>query len=268
MLNTAIDLAREAGVSLLATFDEECAISKKGDNSNIVTAADTRSERLIVDGIRKKFPSHSIISEEAGCDLRESEYTWVVDPLDGTSNFAAGIPWFGVLICILKGRLPIAGVLYIPTNGDLYTAEAGGGAYKNGERTFVTQEPSLANVLWAYGMDSGKSDAEAAQNVTTLSCLLRRVRNVRATNSLVDAAYTADGRLGGMLNQSTRVWDIAAPMLLVQEAGGSYTDVHGHSIELDVSSTACAREYAVLAGSKALQLEVVEIVRKSHAWKA
>lgn len=265
MLITAIDLAREAGASLLATFGEEGAIGKKGDNSNIVTAADTRSEKLIVDGIRKAFPNHSIIAEESGCDLRESEYTWVVDPLDGTSNFAAGIPWFGVLICILKGKLPVAGVLYTPANGDLYTAEVGMGAYKNGERIFVTTEPSLANVLWAYGMDGGGSDAETARNVATLVHLLPQVCNVRATNSLVDAAYTADGRLGGMLNQSTRIWDIAAPMLIVQEAGGSYTDTHGHSLDLDVSPTACAREYAVLAGSKALHREVAEIIRKFQA---
>lgn len=263
MLTTAIDLAREAGASLLATFGKEGAVGKKGDNSNVVTAADTRSERLIVDGIRKKFPGHSIIAEESGCDLQDSEYTWVVDPLDGTSNFAAGIPWFGVLICILKGKRPFAGVLYTPANGDLYTAEAGKGAYKNGERISVTLEPSLANVLWAYGMDGGGDDAEAARNVAVLAHLLRQVRNVRATNSLVDAAYTADGRLGGMLNWNTRIWDIAAPMLLIQEAGGCYTDVHGKSLELDVSPAAGAQEYAVLAGSKALHRAVVEIVRKS-----
>jgi myo-inositol-1(or 4)-monophosphatase len=268
LLNTAIELAREAGASLLTTFGKEVAIGTKGDNSNVVTAADTRSEALIVQGIRKSFPRHSIIAEEAGCDLRECEYTWVIDPLDGTSNFAAGIPWFGVLICVLRGKVPIAGVLYTPVNGDLYAAESGAGAYKNGERISVTQEESLANVLWAYGMDGGSSDIEAERNVGTLARLLRRVRNVRATNSLVDAAYTADGRLGGMLNQSTRIWDIAAPMLLVQEAGGSYTDLYGNDLELDVSPTASSMEYAVLAGSKALHSEVAEIVRVSSARQA
>ncbi|MBE0592623.1 MAG: hypothetical protein IH616_09525 [Gemmatimonadales bacterium] len=91
-------------------------------------------------------------------------------------------------------------------------------------------------MLWAYGMDGGGSDAEAEGNIGILSRLLRRVRNVRATNSLVDAAYTADGRLGGMLNQSTRIWDIAAPMLIVQEAGGCYTDIRGQALQLDISS--------------------------------
>ena len=265
MLDTAIDLAREAGQSLLSTFGREGAISNKGDHSNVVTAADARSEKLIVDGIRRKYPGHSIIAEETGCALRESEYTWVVDPLDGTSNFAAGIPWFGVLICILKGQQPVAGVLHTPVSGDLYAAEAGSGAFKNGHKVTVTREQLLSNVLWAYGMDGGRSDAEAARNVAALSHLLRRVRNVRATNSLIDAAYTAEGRLGGMLNQSTRIWDIAAPMLIVQEAGGNYTDLDGRPLRLDTSLAACDKEYAVLAGSPALHGEVVEIVRSSLA---
>lgn len=268
MLNTAIDLAREAGASLLTTFGKERAIGNKGDNSNVVTAADIRSEKIILEGIRKSFPGHSLIAEEAGCDLRDSEYTWVIDPLDGTSNFASGIPWFGVLICVLRGKAPVVGVLHTPTNGDLYIAESGAGAYKNGARISVTQERSLANVLWAYGMDGGSSEIEAAENIGALACLLRRVRNVRATNSLVDAAYTADGRLGGMLNQSTRIWDIAAPMLLVQEAGGNYTDVHGQELELDVSTHASSKEYAVLAGSKTLHAEVAEIVRASRTRQA
>jgi myo-inositol-1(or 4)-monophosphatase len=265
MIDIAIELARRAGESLLSTFGMERAIAKKGDDSNVVTEADTRSEKLIVEGIRARFPDHSIIAEETGCDLRDSDYCWVIDPLDGTSNFAAGIPWFGVLICVLKGEQPVAGVLHLPVNGDLYAAEAGGGAFKNGHRIAVSQEVALSGVLWAYGMDGGGSDSQAQRNVATLAHLLRRVRNVRATNSLVDAAYTAEGRLGGMLNQSTRLWDIAAPMLIVQEAGGRYTDVKGEPLKLDLSSSASEREYAVLAGSPSLHREVAEIVRLSRA---
>ena len=261
MLEVAIDLARAAGAALLPTFGKQDVIAKKGDDSNVVTEADLRSERLIVDGIRRRFPEHSIIAEEAGCDLRPSDYTWVVDPLDGTSNFAAGIPWFGVLIAVLRGAQPVAGVLHLPASGDLYAAEVGAGAYRNGERIQVASEPALADVLWAYGMDGGESAVEANRNVAVLARLLRRVRNIRATNSLVDAAYTADGRIGGFLNQSTRLWDIAAPMLIVQEAGGRYTGVDGKPLVLDVSASASDRCYAVLAGSPHLHHDVVEIVR-------
>jgi myo-inositol-1(or 4)-monophosphatase len=268
MLSHAIEVAREAGQSLLSTFGKTSAVSKKGDDSNVVTEADTRAEALIVECIRRRYKTHSIIAEETGADLRGSDYTWVVDPLDGTSNYAAGIPWFGVLICVLHGGAPIAGVIHMPVSGDVYAAESGSGAYRNGQRISVTQEQELSAVLWAYGMDGGASDDEASRNVAMLSRLLRRVRNVRATNSLVDPAYVADGRLGGMLNQSTRLWDIAAPMLIVQEAGGAYTDVRGQPLALDLSAAASDKEYAVLAGSPSLHRQVVAIVGEMLAPEA
>lgn len=263
LLEVAVELSQKAGRSLLATFGAAQAVEKKGDHSNVVTIADTRSEDMIVRGIRKRFPGHSIIAEETGCALRGSEYTWVVDPLDGTSNYAAGIPWFGVLIAVLRGPVPIAGVMHIPVNGDTYAAEAGAGAYKNGTRISVAHGQKLADALWAYGMDGGSSDAAAGRDIALLSRLLRRVRNIRTTNSLMDPAYTADGRLGGMINQSTRLWDIAAPMLLVQEAGGCYTDVCGARLELDISPTAGGRKYAVLAGVPTLHQEVAAMVRET-----
>ncbi len=265
MLSTAIALALAAGRSLLETFGTTNVMDTKGDHSNVVTAADVRSEALIVDGIRHAYPGHSIIAEETGCDLLPSPYTWVVDPLDGTSNYAAGLPWFGVLISVLKHAEPIVGVMHLPASGDLYTAQAKGGAFRNGQRITVTREPKLENVLWAYGMDAGSSDQQAARNTALLTQLLRRVRNIRATNSLVDPACTADGRLGGMLNHSTRIWDIAAPMLIVQEAGGLYTDIFGRPLSLDVSHAAAAQEYAVLAGAPTLHASVAAWVRETWA---
>ena len=262
-LAAAVDLAQDAGRSLLSTYGVAQEVAKKGDHSNVVTAADTRSEGIIVQGIRNRFPHHSIIAEETGCDLRDSEFTWVVDPLDGTSNYAAGIPWFGVLICVLRHQRPLAGVLHTPVSGDLYAAAAGAGAYKNGQRISVAHGRKLEDVLWAYGMDGGPSDAVAAHHVALLSRLLRRVRNVRTTNSLIDPAYTAEGRFGGMINQSTRLWDIAAPMLIVQEAGGLYTDVVGQRLALDISSAAHQKEYAVLAGAPTLHQEIVAMVRET-----
>ncbi len=263
LLSTAIELAREAGRSLLETFGTSEVIDTKGDYSNVVTAADTRSEELIVRGIRRAYPGHSIIAEETGCDLRASPFTWVVDPLDGTSNYAAGVPWFGVLISVLKDKVPIVGVMHLPATGDLYSAVSGAGAFRNGKRISVTRETRLENVLWAYGMDGGASEEQAMRNVLVLAKLLGRVRNIRATNSLVDPAYTSDGRLGGMLNQSTRLWDIAAPMLIVQEAGGLYTDLAGQPLDLDTSPTAADREYAVLAGAPELHASIAAIVRES-----
>jgi len=245
----------------MQVFGGTQAVRSKGDVSNVVTDADLASERIIVDGIRRAFPTHSIIAEETGYVPAGSEFTWVVDPLDGTSNFAAGIPWFGVLIAVLRAGRPVAAVLHLPAMSDLYVAEAGSGAYRNGNRVTVTKSQALHEVLWAYGMDAKSSQSESELDVRLLFQLLGRVRNIRATNSLVDAAFTADGRLGGVLNRSTRVWDIAAPMLIVQEAGGLYTDARGQPLVLDVSPAGPEKQYAVLAGAPHLHAEVAALVR-------
>lgn len=140
----------------------------------------------------------------------------------------------------------------------MYVACLGAGATKNGKRLCVSTEALLSDVLWAYGMDGGESDQTARANVEILATLLRQVRNIRATNSLVDAAFTVEGLFGGMLNQSTRLWDIAAPMLIIEEAGGIYSDLQGEALKLDLSSAAATREYAVLAGAPQLHRQVVQ----------
>jgi myo-inositol-1(or 4)-monophosphatase len=261
VLDDAVAFARAGGEVLMRAFGRGVTAAQKSDVSNVVTEADLASERCIVQSIRERHPTHSIIAEETGCDLRGSDFTWVVDPLDGTSNFAAGVPWFGVLIALLRAEEPVLGVLHLPVTGDLYCAERGGGAHCNGQRVSVTTEPQLSNVLWAWGMDAAASDTAALQDSALLARVLQRVRNVRATNSLVDAAYVADGRLGGMVNRSTRVWDIAAPSLIVQEAGGRYTDTAGAELRFDLSAAAGERVYQVLAGAPALHRQMFEVLR-------
>jgi myo-inositol-1(or 4)-monophosphatase len=260
MIDDAIGWARAAGRVLMAHFGRTTETAQKSDLSNVVTAADLASEQTIVQAIRQRHPTHSIIAEETGCDWRDSEFTWVVDPLDGTSNFAAGIPWFGVLIALLRAGEPVLGVLHLPVSGDLYCAERGGGAFRDGHRISVTTEPQLSNVLWAWGMDAADSDAAAAYDAALLARVLQRVRNVRATNSLVDAAYVSDGRLGGMANRSTRIWDIAAPMVIVGEAGGVYTRADGAALALDVTGSAADRVYAVMAAAPALHRQMVALM--------
>jgi myo-inositol-1(or 4)-monophosphatase len=245
---------------LLQTFGGRWEVSYKREHSSVVTAADLRSERIIVDGVRRRFPDHSLITEETGCDLRGSDVVWVIDPLDGTSNYAAGIPWFGVLIAVMRAGVPVAAVMHLPVAGDLYTAEAGGGAFHNGHRIAVTADTRLRDVLWGFAMDAGGSEAELTRHARMLTQLVHRTRNVRGTNSLVDAAFTADGRFGGFYNQNMHLWDIVAPMLVVQEAGGLYTDPQGRPLQLDLSATAADREYAGLAGAPALHRQVVEII--------
>jgi len=190
----AVALAIEAGRCLMAHFQAPIVARNKLDPGNIVTAADVESEQLIVAGLRKRFPDHSIIAEESGVDLRGSELTWIVDPLDGTSNFAAGIPWFGVLIAQLERGEPRLAVLHLPASDELYVAERGRGALRNGRPIAVARDAALRDVLWAYGIDTGGDDATQRARLAVLRALIASVRNVRTTNSLLDAAFTADAR--------------------------------------------------------------------------
>ncbi|MCC5065802.1 MULTISPECIES: inositol monophosphatase family protein [Xanthomonas] len=262
MLAVAVSVAQEAGAYLMRNRSNIGRAVAKGDQFNVVTEADIGAERLILDGLHRAFPNHSTIAEESGVKLHpESPYTWVVDPLDGTSNYAAGLPWYGVLIALMRDATPELGVMYLPESSELFVAERGRGAFLNGQRIRVTEETELSNVLWAYGMDA-PDELHEQRDGRLLFDVLRSVRNLRTTNSLVDSAFTCTGRLGGMLNRSTRLWDIAAPSLVVQESGGLYTTITGDLLSFDLTETAHDKEYAVLAGAPALHRQVAKLVRK------
>jgi myo-inositol-1(or 4)-monophosphatase len=258
--DVAVRLAREAGQLLLARFGSQRDVQTKGHASDVVTEVDVASEELITTELRRLFPEHAIIAEESGSDDQQAEFTWVVDPLDGTSNFVAGIPWFGVMIALLRGLEPIVGVMHLPVSGELYVAQKGHGAQRNGATISVSPERNIGHVLWAYGID-GRADREGRRReAALLGALASGVRNVRTTNSLVDPAYTADGRFGGMFNRRTKLWDIAAPSLIVREAGGAYTDPSGRALVFDVSAQGYGRDYAVLAGAPSLHADVVRLL--------
>ncbi len=154
MLALACELARTAGALLLERRHDPGPVTQKGDASNVVTSVDHACEHAIVTGIRARHPTHAIVGEETGARLTGADVTWIVDPLDGTSNYAAGIPWFGVLIGVLLRGRPEIGVMYLPVAGDLYVAERGRGAWRNDVPIRVTSETRLDQVLWAYGMDA------------------------------------------------------------------------------------------------------------------
>lgn len=261
MIDVALQLAREAGLRLMQGWGAPMSAERKGDASNVVTQADRDAERVVVDGLRARFPDHSIVAEESGCALRGGPITWVVDPLDGTSNYAAGLPWFGVLVAALRDRVPVVAVMHLPAEGTTYAAEAGAGAWRDGTRLSVTAEASPANVLWAFAMDTGRA-GPVRRRAALYAELVLRVRGVRGTQCVVDAAQVADGRLGGLVNLNSRLWDVAAPMLVVQESGGLYTAADGSPLRLDLSARAAAREYAVLAAAPALHAALAPIARR------
>lgn len=250
-----------AGDVLLHHFGRVTDIRQKGEQSSVVSEADHAAEACILAHIRSEFPDHDIIAEESGGTLRQSDYTWVVDPLDGTSNYVAGLPWFGVQIAVLHRDQPVVAAMYLPTSRTLYSAELGKGAFRDGERLQVTRETKLKDVLCAFGLDPDASDAVNRANVDMLRRVLAKVRNVRTTNCLLDFCYTADGRFGGCVNLKAKIWDIAPVLLILPEAGGRMTDPQGNPIVLHLNESDMQRDYAVLGASLPLYPDLLAATR-------
>ena len=268
-MNHEIDRIREsilhcvhtAGDVLLHHFGRVTDIRQKGEHSSVVSEADLAAEACILSHIRSEFPGHDIIAEESGGTLRQADYTWVVDPLDGTSNYVAGLPWFGVQIAVLHRATPIIAAMYLPITRTLYSAELGQGAFRDGERLQVTREIRMKNVLCAFGPDPDASDDVNRANVGMLQRVLGRVRNLRTTNCLLDFCYTADGRFGGCVNLRAKIWDIAPVCLILPEAGGHMTDPQGNPIVLHLTEADLQRDYAVLGSSVTLFPEFLAATR-------
>jgi myo-inositol-1(or 4)-monophosphatase len=249
MKETLISALKVAGEVLLNHFGKPVETRIKESQSSIVTQADLKSELLIVNHIRKRYPFHNIISEESGYTNNNSDFTWVIDPLDGTSNFASALPWFGVLISLFKNDNPIMGGAYLPINDILYFAEKDKGAFKNGKRFSMISNTDLASSLISFSVDYTEDDHFLNKSVEIYRNIVKSARNIRSTNSLVDFIYVAEGKLGGCINLFTKIWDISSPGLIISEAGGVMTDIKGEKIKFNLNEDIINTNFPVIAGS-------------------
>ena len=233
-LETAAEIARDASALIADALERrgggENRFDLKGEH-DLVTETDRASERLIVERLRKSYPTHAIVAEEGSAEAGSSEYCWYVDPLDGTTNFAHGFPVFNVSIGLAKAGQVIAGVIADPTRNEVFTAEAGGGAFLNGRRIHVSRTRRIEQSLAGTGFPSRKRH----QNVNIhfyyqLAMLSHGVR--RAGAAAIDLAYVACGRLDLFWEFTLNPWDMAAGTLLVREAGGTVTDMQGGAFHL------------------------------------
>jgi myo-inositol-1(or 4)-monophosphatase len=261
---TALELVREAGAILLKYFGKIRNIRQKDHPSSVVCEADLASEAHITRKIRARFPQDSIIAEESGYSPGSSEFTWVIDPLDGTSNYVAGIPWFGAQLGVLKGSRPVFGAMFLPIEDALYYAEAGKGTYRNRQRLSLGNQADPKQVLCAFGFDATASRAQALRNAKLLTRVASDVRNTRATNSLVDFCYTLDGRFGGCINLNCKIWDIVPISLMLPEAGGVFSDLEGRPIDFKLDEKSVKRSYKVLGAPKALHPKILALCRRSQ----
>jgi myo-inositol-1(or 4)-monophosphatase len=229
-LEAAIEIAQEAGKILREEFDRPPHIVYKGD-ADLVTQADKRSERAIVERLTKYFPDHAIAAEEGSGHESSSEFRWHVDPLDGTTNFAHGYPCFCVSIALAQSDALVAGVVYNPIDNELFTAARGEGATLNGKPIHVSKIETLATSLLCTGFPAHKR--MASPNIHYYWDFTLRSHGVRRDGSAaLDLASVAAGRFEAFWEFGLSRWDVAAGMLLVEEAGGKVTDFSGERYRL------------------------------------
>src|SRR5947208_3280422 len=231
MLNFAIQTAKDAGRVLAEKFGRVIQISQKGE-IDLVTEADIASEKLIIERIQTHYPRHSILAEESGAsDHERAEFRWIVDPLDGTTNYAHGYPCFCVSIGLeCKGRLEI-GVVYNPMLDEMFSAERGRGVSLNGRRIRVSPTPTLKSALLCTGFPYDVRERnEFARHFANFIMNAQGVRRDGA--AALDLAYVAAGRFDGFWEEGLKPWDVAAGALIIEEAGGRITDYRGGPLDI------------------------------------
>jgi myo-inositol-1(or 4)-monophosphatase len=232
MLKDLISISKEAGDLIRSRFRTSLNLEFKTNESDLVTEVDKASEKIIVDFIKKKYPSHGIITEEGGSSSSKSEYNWVVDPLDGTVNYAHGLPIFSASIGIQKNEATIAGVVYDIMQDIIYSAELNAGAYENNKKIKVNDNDNLRYALLVTGFpyDIRENPENALGKFAAFTKASRGIR--RLGSAAIDFCYVAKGVFDGFWEVHLKPWDMCAGKLIVEEAGGLVTDFDGNKINI------------------------------------
>lgn len=227
MINKVIQISKIAGEIIREGFGKNFSIEYKTNLSNLVTEIDKKSEETIINFVKKEFPTHSVLAEETGSHKASSEYLWVVDPLDGTSNFAHGFPIFSVSIGVQKNNETICGVVYDVMNDIVYSSEKGSGAFRNEQKIFVSENDDIRKSMIVTGFPYNV--AENPDHVfERFIAFLKTARAVRRLGSAaIDFCYVASGVFDGFWEVHLNPWDLCAGKLIVEEAGGLVTNFAG-----------------------------------------
>lgn len=237
-MDVAQEAARLAGRIIQDRFLSSMQISLKGRN-DIVTDVDVAAEEAILDLLRREYPDFGILAEESGAVTTGSSYTWVIDPIDGTRNYSMGIPHFCTLVALALGDQPILGVTYDPVREELFAAEKGQGAFLNGERLGMSETSELGRALLCC--DLGYVDEKAGPAIDLIRSLWPGMLSIRLMGSAgLGVAYAAAGRVDIYFHHSLSPWDIAAGLVLVEEAGGVIVDKQGQTANMRSPSVIAA----------------------------
>ena len=252
MMTIAVRAARAAGNVIIRQIDhvQDLPISEKSKN-DFVTEVDRQAETVIIDTIRKTYPDHAILAEESG-EQGKSEYIWIIDPLDGTTNFLHGFPQYAVSIAVQHKGLLNQAVIYDPLRQELFTASRGDGAYLNERRIRVSNRKHLKGALLGTGFPF-KEGARIEQYLETFRKLFPKTAGIRRAGAAsLDLAYVACGRLDGFWEFGLKPWDMAAGVLLIEEAGGMISDFKGGNLYLQSGD--------IIAGSPKIFTEIVNSI--------
>jgi myo-inositol-1(or 4)-monophosphatase len=254
----------EASKIAVTNFDKVSGMVKPDDNNQVLTSTDIAIGDYIVSRLQEEYPNYSIIDEEAGVIDNHSSYTWVVDPIDGTSNFTNGIQTYGIMIGLLKDALPIAGGIALPDFDEIYIAKKGKGTTCNTMQCHVSEEKTLLNALIAYGIDGHQEDpSKTIEETALLANIILGIRNLRSSNSTYDHALVAKGKYGACLNRTSKIWDNVAPQIIIEEAGGIYTDFFGNPMDYSNPLDKIASNFTWCAGSPTLHKQLQAIIHQT-----
>lgn len=238
--------------------------TKPEDNNQVLTETDLAIGKYLVGEVQKEYPEFNIIDEEAGVVDKSSDYTWVIDPIDGTSNFANGLPTYGIMVGLLHGDTPIAGGISLPFFNSIYLGEKGYGAKLNGSEIHVSKEKELLKTLVSYQIDGHQENPDITKEEgRILVDVVLGIRNLRTSNSAFDVCQVAEGKYGAIANKTSKIWDNVAQQVIVEEAGGIYTDYYGDKMNYSNPLSKSKDNFTYLAGSVILHKQLSDIINKS-----
>jgi myo-inositol-1(or 4)-monophosphatase len=257
----ALRIARQTGELLLEGFGQAKQIETKSTAIDLVTQYDTKAESFITAELQRLFPDHHLVAEEGDYGAQDdAEYLWFIDPLDGTINFAHGFPMFAVSLALYRQQQPLLGVVYDPTRDECFHAIRGEGAFltSNGSRQQlqISETRKLLSSLLTTGFPYDRHDSEL-NNLAQFSAFIKRAQGVRRPGvAALDMAYVAAGRLDGYWEYKLSNWDIAAGVLLVQEAGGTVTGMDSGPVALQPG-----HKLALIASNGHIQQEMLDVLQ-------
>lgn len=252
--------AAQAGAHVLEDYFRKASLEVRAKaEHDFVTRADLDAETAVLGEIQRRYPEHGVLAEEGGLLAGEAEYQWIVDPLDGTTNFLQGLPLWGVSVACRRGPETVVAAVLDPQGGNRFTAARGGGAFWNGQRMRVSERPGLKGAFLATGYPFRARETLDLYLAVFRSVFLQARAIRRCGAAVLDLAYTAAGVFDGFFEFRLSPWDIAAGGLLIEEAGGRVSDLEGGNRYLETGN--------VIAGPTGVQQELLAAVRQ-HADEA